>query len=94
MKKLSPFIFLLCVACVGFDNFGCMAPSEYDRNTAQGYYDTFGTSLVSSTKHNQIRKKFGCYYRAGDKIYAYSTFWDNKYILVRHGSAITYVEGK
>ncbi len=95
MKNFLLLLFLLLnVSCVGFENFGCMSPSEYERNTAQSYYDTFGTSVVSDKVHNRVKKKFSCQYRSGDKIYAYETFWDTKYILVRHGAAVTYVEGK
>ena len=94
MKKLFLLLLLIVSSCAGFDHFGCMHPSEYDRNTAQSYYDAFGTYKVRNDFHNKVRKKFSCYYRAGDKIYAYNTFWGTKYILVRHGHAITYVEGK
>lgn len=88
---LALFVFLN--SCAGFENFGCMQPSEYDRNTAQSYYNTFGTYKVSNEVNNKIRKKFSCYYRAGDKIYAYDTFWGTKYILVRYGHAVTYIDG-
>ncbi len=93
MKKLLLTAFLFISSCVGMNGFGCLGPSDYDRNTAQEYYDTIGTSLVSDALHNKVRKKFSCYYRAGDKIYAYKTLWGVKYILVRYGQAITYVEG-
>lgn len=93
MKKFILAAFLLISSCTGFEGFGCLAPSDYDKNTAQSYYDTFGTSLVSDATHNKVRKKFTCYYRGGDKIYAYKTFWDTKYILVRRGEVITYVDG-
>jgi len=93
MNKLAILLFFFCISCVDLNQFGCLAPSDYDKSTAQSYYDTIGTSLVSDATHNKVRKKFPCYYRAGDKIYAYHTFWGVKYILVRHGEAITYVEG-
>lgn len=70
----------------------CMRPSEYDVNTAQSYYKSFGAVLVSNQEHERLRKKFICDYRAGDLIYVYSTFFDKKYILVRYGQAITYLE--
>jgi hypothetical protein len=92
MKKFLLAVFLLFSACEGMENFGCLNPSEYDKNTAQSYYDTFGTMKVSTTVHNKVRKKFACYYRSGDKIYAYDTLWGTKYILVRRGVAVTYVE--
>ena len=92
MKKFFLAIFLFCSSCAGIGGFDCFSPSEYDKNTAQSYYETFGTSMVSSVTHNKVKKKFGCHYRAGDKIYAYQTFWGVKYILVRHGHAVTYVE--
>ena len=93
MKKFIFVFFLLCTSCEGTD-FSCSSPSEYNKNTAQSYYDTFGTSLVSDAEHNKIRKKFACQYRAGDKIYAYTTFWSTYYVLVRYGEAVMYVEGK
>lgn len=93
MKKFIFAVFLLCTSCEGID-FSCSSPSEYNKNTAQSYYDTFGTSLVSDAVHNKIRKKFACQYRAGDKIYAYTTFWSTYYVLVRYGEAVMYVEGK
>ncbi len=94
MKKFILTIFLLSAACADMKYFGCSEPSEYTKNTAQSYYDTIGTSLVSDALHNKIRKKFECEYRAGDKIYAYNTFWNTYYVLVRNGEAVTYVEGK
>jgi hypothetical protein len=70
-----------------------MAPSEYEKNMAQSYYDSFSSGRVIDTKLRQrLMKKFVCYYRAGDQFYAYSTFLDTKYILVRRLEAITYIE--
>lgn len=92
MKKFLLAVLLLCSSCVG--EMACLSPSEYDRNTAQEYYDTLGTYRVSEAVHNKVRKKFSCYYHAGDEIYAYKTFWDTKYVLVRRDKAVTYVEGK
>ncbi len=94
IQQLLFIILLLSSSCVSDGNGICWSPSDYEKNTAQEYYDTFGTSRVSDAVHNKMRKKFTCHYRAGDSIYAYKTFWDTKYILVRKGKAITYVEGK
>lgn len=94
MKKFLFALFVFCASCEGMENLGCSMISDYDRNTAQSYYDTFGTYKVSNENHNKIRKKFACYYRVGDEIYAYPTFWDTKYLLVRRGYAVTYVDGK
>ncbi len=88
-------ILLLSTSCLNSAAMSCFGgPSEYDRSTAQSYYDTWGTSLVSNVTHRKIAKMLPCEYRAGDQIYAYKTLWDTKYLLVRRGKAITYVEGK
>ncbi|MBM3580332.1 MAG: hypothetical protein FJX34_06145 [Alphaproteobacteria bacterium] len=92
MKKIFFLLPLLLSSCVGFDRMTCMRPSEYDVNTAQSYYDSFGAVLVSNQEHERLRKKFICNYRAGDQIYIYQTFFNKKYILVRYGQAITYIE--
>lgn len=95
MKKyFLPLILLILSACSAVGGFGCMAPSDYDKNTAESYYHTLGTKKVSNRLHNQIRKSFGCYYRGGDDIYAYQSFWGVKYILVRDDEPITYIDGK
>jgi hypothetical protein len=93
-KFLFIGFFLLLSACEGFDKFGCFAPTNYDKNLAEEYYQTLGTSLLDedSKKFKKIKKKFFCYYKKGDKIYVYKTFFGEKYILVRRGAAITYVE--
>jgi hypothetical protein len=97
MRKFSQILALLILASC-YDGSGvsnCFSwASDYDKATAQSYYETIGTSLVSDKTFNRIKPKFKCEYRTGDKIYSYSTFWDTKYILVRHGQAVTYVEGK
>ncbi|MDX2082383.1 MAG: hypothetical protein SFV53_00125 [Rickettsiales bacterium] len=93
MKNFFLTMFLLFIsACENVGISSCMQPSQYYQNEAQSYYETFGTSLVSDELHQKLRKKFACYYRAGDKIYAYKTLWNTKYVLVRHGTAITYID--
>ena len=89
MKKFLIFFLFLASSCVGMS---CIPPSEYDKNRAQSYYDSFSATLVDVKTHERIRKKFACEYRPGDDIYAYKTFLDTKYILVRYRQAISYIE--
>lgn len=91
MKKL-PLCFLFFLFSCSFGGMSCIAPSEYDKNAAQSYYDSFSSYLVDIRTHERLRKKFACYYRAGDDIYAYNTFLGTKYILVRRREAITYID--
>ena len=72
-----------------------MPPSEYVRNDAQSYYSSFSSyRVIDYALYDRLRKnpEFKCEYRAGDDFYAYKTFLGTKYILVRYGEAITYIE--
>lgn len=93
MKKFS-LIFLLFISSCSLGGMSCIWPSEYDKNVAQSYYESFSSYRVDVQTHERLRKKFTCYYRAGDEIYAYSTFLGTKYILVRGQEAITYIDDK
>ncbi|MBU6140162.1 MAG: hypothetical protein KGP29_01210 [Proteobacteria bacterium] len=89
MKKLLILTLLSISSCMGMS---CIPPSEYEKNTAQSYYDSFSATLVDVKKHEFLRKKFSCHYLPGDDIYSYKTFFGTKYILVRNREAITYLE--
>ncbi len=89
MKKLPILFLFLASSCTGMS---CIPPSEYEKNLAQSYYDSFSARLVDVKTHERLMRKFACEYRAGDDIYSYKTFLDMKYILVRNREAISYVE--
>lgn len=94
MKRIVLVFFLLLGSC-SFSGMSCIPPSEYYKNQAQSYYDSFSSyRVIDPQLHSRLRKieEFKCYYRAGDQFYAYKTFFDTKYILVRYGTAITYIE--
>lgn len=96
MKKiLFLAIIFLTNACVpSFDRLNCpIAPSYADQDFAQSAYDDLGTSLAN-VKFEEIKKMFGCFYEAGDKVYYYSRFMNSGYVLVRSGKAITYYDEK
>lgn len=90
---LISLLLLFLSSCVDVNGEYCSDPGEYNKNTAQSYYDSFGVYKVRMTPE-EARKMFGCNYRRGDSIYSYSTFWGKKYILVRYGKAVTYIEEK
>jgi len=92
--KIKPiFIALLLSSCVDINGQYCSSPSEYDKNTAQSYYNSFGV-YKAEISDDEARKLFGCNYRSGDSIYTYSTFWGKKLILVHKKQAVTYVDVK
>jgi hypothetical protein len=91
MRKIPVLLLLLLSACV-FDHVSCISVSEFDRNTAKSYYPSWGATLVEKETYNRVKKKFSCNYRPSDYIYSYKTFLDTKYILVRDGEAVTYIE--
>ena len=95
MKKLSLILLLLSAGCVGIDGLICSEPSEYERNTAQSYYDSFGVYRARLSE-TQALKLFGCnYYKTSDYIYYYEPYFGKKkYILVRYNKVITYAEEK
>ena len=72
---------------------GCNNISQYNRETAESYYNTFGT-YQAKISDKEATKLFECNYEWGDRVYVYSTFWGKKYILVRSGKAVTYVDEK
>jgi len=95
MRKLFLFaIFSLATSCTQglFGNVCTTAPAHV-QEAAQSYYDSFGTT-ISSMSYQEAKKTFGCYYRNGDKVYSYKTFWGEKLILTRFGEVITYAERK
>jgi len=94
MRKFLPFLFLILSSCRTFGGMSCISPSLYYRNMAQSYYDSFSSYRVDEKTSERLKKikEFQCEYRFGDKFYAYKTFVDTKYILVRYGTAITYIE--
>lgn len=96
MKKyLLIAAILVTVSCANIYGKYCADPSEYDRNLAQSYYDSFGTwKIIDNAEKERLAKLFGCNYRRGDAVYSYSTFWGKKYILVRYGRAVTYIDEK
>lgn len=95
MRKLLLLPFLLLIpSCIDSEGFGCAYPSYYKRTTAQTYYDTFGTVLADDAEEKEAKPLFGCHYHRSDRIFVYKTLWSKKYILVRYGSVITFVEGK
>jgi hypothetical protein len=87
---------LFLTSCVlqnqGFFGHVC-APTESEKNTAQSYYDSFGTMQADITE-KEARQAFGACYKNWDKVYSYNTFWGEKLILVRYGEAVTFVERK
>ena len=94
MKKLSLILLLLSSSCANINGISCSAPSEYDQNIAQSYYESFGNSRERMSEE-KARKLFGCNYRKyTDSIYSYKTLWGKKFILVRYDKAVTYVEEK
>lgn len=94
MKKLSLILLLLSSACVGIDGMVCNEPTEYDRNTAQSYYESFGV-YRARLSDLEIKKLFGCnFHYTTDYIYYYDSFWGRKYILVRYNKAVTYADGE
>ncbi len=82
---------LVINSCNNVDGFYWSSPSEYDRNSAQSYYNSFGTSKAYISK-DKAKSLFGCNYRWTDVVYVYSTLFGKKYILVRHGEVITYAD--
>jgi hypothetical protein len=94
MKKILPFLLLILASCRSFGGMSCISPSLYDRNMAQSYYDSFSSYRADAETTERLRKikEFQCEYRFGDRFYVYKTFIDTKYILVRYGTAITYIE--
>ena len=94
MKKFFLLvIFLISTSCINLGRMGCLSEtSNYDRNTAQSYYESFGVAMVNNQTFYRVRKLFNCEYRGGDLIYSYKTLWGTKYILVRRGLAVTYAE--
>lgn len=95
MKKLFLLLLLTSSACVGINGLVCVDPSEYERNSAQSYYDSFGANLerISDEKAKEL---FGCnYFKTTDYIYSYKPYFGKKkFILVRDNKAVTYAEEK
>lgn len=94
MKKNLLILLFIASSCRVSGGMSCISTSEYTRNMAQSYYDSFSSYLVDKKTRDRLMKikEFQCEYRFGDKFYAYKTFLDTKYILVRYGVAITYIE--
>ncbi len=94
MKKLSLILLLLTSACYEINGNYCAQPSEYDRSTAQSYYESFGSSRERMSDE-KAKKLFGCnFHKTTDYIYSFSTLWGKKFILVRYDNAVTYAEEK
>jgi hypothetical protein len=94
MKKLILLaIIFLTSSCQGLSTMGCYERSARKINYAKEMYNTWGTALVSDMTPQRADKMFGCYYRAGDRVYSYKTLWGEKFILVRYGDPLTYYDG-
>ncbi len=91
MKVGFLMLLLLLPSCVDINGKYCADPSEYVKNEAQSYYNSFGVYKTSMSAE-KAQKLFGCNYRSGDAIYVYSALWGKKFILVRYNRAITYAE--
>lgn len=93
MKKIFALFFLLIfsASCVNIDGTQCSTPSEYNRNLAASYYNSFGTYKTKLTPE-KAKRLFGCNYRQGDAIFSYNTFYKTKFILVRYGEALAFAD--
>jgi hypothetical protein len=95
MSKKILLTLLFLVSSCAFNGMSCIPPSEYYRNEAQSYYDSFSSYKIFDKeviKRLRSNKDFNCAYRIGDEVYAYQTFLNTKYIVVRNRKAITYIE--
>jgi hypothetical protein len=84
MKKLIFLVMLFAVSACET----CQV-SESKRQEAEEAYHDFGTFIEKGISEQRKREMFGCLYRSGDDVFAYSTLWGKKYILVRNGEPIT-----
>ncbi len=84
--------FFLVSACYSIDGYDCSPISEYTRNQAESYYNSFGV-FKERMSEAKAKKLFGCHFnKKTDSIYYYKTLWDKKLILVRYGKAVTWAE--
>lgn len=83
--------FFLAISCS--ENFYayCPKPTQADQQRAQSMYNAFGTSLIKMDAE-RARKLFGCNYRGSDDVYVYKTFFGEKYVLARYGTAVMAAE--
>jgi len=92
MKK--NFFILACFLLFSCETMTCPPESQSKINSAQSMYNSFGTFLARDVSNERAAQMFGCHYKDGDDVYLYKTLWNKKYILVRDGVAISYVEEK
>ncbi len=96
MKKFLAITFLGLTAC-GLEGQGLFGSVCYvtdaKKNTAQSYYNSFGT-LQTSVSEVEAKKLFGPCYKRNDKFFSYKTLWGEKLVLVRWGEAVTFAERK